>query len=90
MRLSIVMCAKDPDERLLRACLDSILRSDISDYEIVLADDGSARDLTFLEGEYAPLRVLRLPHEGTLSARIAGAAQEMERDGIAVEAYFHT
>lgn len=73
MRLSIVMCAKDPDERLLRACLDSILRSDISDYEIVLADDGSARDLTFLEGEYAPLRVLRLPHEGTLSARIAGA-----------------
>lgn len=71
--LSIVVCVYDTEESYLKECLGSIVRSDLSDYEIVIADDGSHKDYSALLAAFPAVRYLKLEHRGLSAARVAGA-----------------
>lgn len=63
-------------EPYLRKCVDSILRQDCSDLEVILVDDGSPDGCPGICDEYAKLdprvRVIHQPNQGSVKARRAG------------------
>lgn len=75
MLLSIIVPVYN-SEKYLRECLDSILRQDFGDYEIILIDDGSKDNCGKICDEYAEkdsrIRVAHKENEGVLLARREG------------------
>lgn len=72
-------------ELYLRKCVDSLLNQDISNYEIILVDDGSTDSCPVICDEYAsnsltrsftnsnvPIRVIHQPNAGLSAARNTG------------------
>jgi GT2 family glycosyltransferase len=79
-RASVVICVYNRPAQVVR-CLDSLLRSDYADFEIVLVDDGSTDETPARLDEFKrahpgrAVTVVRLPRNGGLSAaRNAGIA----------------
>ena len=70
--ISVVVCAHNGD-RLLEPCLESLMRCDYPDLEVILCDDGSTDD-TFAIAQPYPILLFRLPHGGLSAARNAGVA----------------
>ena len=65
---------------MLRENLDSVLRQDFADYEVIYVDDGSTDETPAILEEYSNshpdrLRVLRVPNGGQGLARNAGARE---------------
>ena len=60
----------------LRKCVDSLLTQDISDYEIILVDDGSPDECPQICDEYVEkydsIRVVHQENEGLSAARNSG------------------
>ena len=73
MKLSIIICVYNTDPTYLRAALQSILDSTLTDYEICLVDDGSSLDYTALAAEYHA-RLRKTENGGILHARLEGIA----------------
>ena len=65
MKLSIVICVYNTDKAYLYECISSIFSSTLSDYEIVLIDDGSTLDYSDIIKEYKLKYIL--PHVFTES-----------------------
>lgn len=59
--------------RTIGVCLDSVLASQGVEFEVLVADDGSADDSVNVISRF-PCRLLRLAHGGASRARNAGAA----------------
>ncbi len=57
-RVSVVVAAYNA-AATLRACLESLLRLNYPDYEILLIDDGSTDDTTRLSADFPQIRTLR-------------------------------
>lgn len=66
-------------EKFMRACLDSILKQTFSDFELLIADDGSTDSTCRICAEYKEkdkrVRILSLPHGGLAAARNALVAE---------------
>lgn len=62
----------------LRKCVDSLLAQDISDYEIILVDDGSPDESPEIcdqyAGQYSNIKVIHQENAGLSAARNAGLA----------------
>ncbi len=75
MLLSIIVPVYNT-EKYLKKCLDSILKQDFNDYEIILIDDGSKDNSGRICDEYslrdARIRVVHKMNEGLLLARREG------------------
>ena len=72
MKLSIIICVYDVSPELLRECLDSLMREELADCEMILVDDGSHIDYTELAAAY-PVRLHKSEkNRGLLSARLTG------------------
>lgn len=76
-RLSIIVPVYNV-QKFLPACLDSILKQDAADLEIVLVDDGSTDESGRICDTYAQkdtrIKVIHKPNGGVSSARNAGLA----------------
>ncbi len=63
-------------EKYLPSCINSVLRQNLSDYEIILVDDGSPDNCPAICDDYALkydfIRVIHKPNGGLSSARNAG------------------
>ena len=75
MKLSIIIPVYNVHNSL-RRCVESILSMDLSDYEIVLIDDGSTDGSSQLcdelEASTTRIRVIHQPHHGLSAARNTG------------------
>jgi glycosyltransferase involved in cell wall biosynthesis len=67
-KVSVVVAAYNAD-RTLRACLDSLLRLNYPDYEVILVDDGSKDSTRQVASAYEKVRYLR--HETNLGLSVA-------------------
>ena len=78
MQLSIIIPIYNT-EKYLRRCVDGILNADISDYEILLIDDGSTDDSGAIcdayAKEYSFIRVFHLENGGVSKARNYGLSK---------------
>ena len=74
--LSVVMPVYNA-ARWLRECMESILSQDFTDFELIVADDGSTDDSRAIVRSFADarIRLLELPHDyiGTLNRMLAEA-----------------
>ena len=62
-------------EKYLEQCIESILKQDFSDFELILVDDGSTDSSAAICDSYANdsrVRVIHKPNGGSVSARNAG------------------
>ena len=72
MKLSIVICVYNTDEKLLNECLASITNSTLDeDYEIVFVDDGSTKSYADLLLKYK-VNYCKIDNRGHLGARLFG------------------
>jgi len=71
-RISVVVCTYNA-AATINQCLDSLMRCDYPNLEILVADDGSTDATPDLARRY-PVRLLELPHEGLSTARNCGIA----------------
>ena len=76
MKLSIIVPVYNIDEGLLRKCLDSVVKQTISDYEVVIVDDGSDRNCAEVCDEYSAryffVKVIHQMNQGVSVARNTG------------------
>ena len=76
MKLSIIIPVYNIDEVLLRQCLDSVVKQTISDYEVIIVDDGSEMSCAKVCDEYALkyffVKVIHQQNQGVSVARNAG------------------
>jgi O-antigen biosynthesis protein len=68
--LSVVVCAYN-EEHYLGDCLESLLRLDYPNLDVVICDDGSTDGTLEIAARY-PFRTLALDHKGLSAARNAG------------------
>lgn len=71
MRVSVVAIAYNIEDGI-EPCLNSILKQDFSDYEVIVVDDGST-DGTAERARKYPVRLIRQSNRGIAGARNAGA-----------------
>ena len=46
MKLSVIVCVYNTEEKLFEECLNSIYTSTLEDFEVVVIDDGSTKNYT--------------------------------------------
>lgn len=71
-RVSVVVCSYNGGATL-RECLDSLMRLDYPDYEVILVDDGSTDDTPQIAAEFPQVVCLRQENRGLSVARNVGA-----------------
>jgi GT2 family glycosyltransferase len=71
-RVSVVVCSYN-GSRTLTQCLDSLVRLDYPDYEVILVDDGSTDDTAAIAARFPEVRLVRHDrNEGLSASRNAG------------------
>lgn len=78
MKLSVVICLYNTDEKYFENCLKSVRRSTLAadDYEILVINDGSDKDYSRLFEKYSP-RVIRTENRGIFKARLLGIREAL-------------
>ncbi len=70
-KLSVLITVYNTQVDMLKNCIDSIFCCSIKDsLEIILIDDGSTVDYSNIVKEYESIKYYKIPHQGTLKARI--------------------
>jgi GT2 family glycosyltransferase len=72
--ISVIVCTYN-GTATLRACLESLQTLSYPNYEVLLVDDGSTRDIASIAQDYPGVRYLRQNHAGLSVARNFGAGQ---------------
>lgn len=72
-RVSVVVCSYNGGATL-RQCLDSLVRLDYPDYEVILVDDGSTDDTHRIARQFPQVKYIRQDNQGLSVARNTGAA----------------
>ena len=72
-RVSVVVCSYN-GAATLRECLDSLMRLDYPDYEVILVDDGSTDDTPWIAADFPQVVCLRQENRGLSVARNVGAS----------------
>ncbi len=72
-KVSVIVCSYN-GARTLEACMDSLLKIDYPDYEIILVDDGSKDDTQEIMKKFPTVRNIRQKNMGLSYARNVGAA----------------
>lgn len=71
-RVSVVVCSYN-GAATLRECLESLVRLDYPDYEIILVDDGSRDQTPAIAADFPSVRLIRQENLGLSVARNVGA-----------------
>jgi len=71
-RVSVVVCSYN-GAQTLASCLDSLMRLDYPDYEVILVDDGSTDDTPAIAAEFPQVVYHRQDNHGLSVARNVGA-----------------
>ena len=71
-QVSVVVCAYNA-AATLRECLNSLMRVDYPDYEVILIDDGSTDNTPQIAAEFPQIRYIRQQNHGLSYARNVGA-----------------
>lgn len=72
-RISVIVCTCNGTQTLA-ACLDSLCHLRYPNYEILVIDDGSSKDIAAIAGRFPQVRYQRQEHAGLSVARNLGAA----------------
>ncbi len=76
MKVSIIVPVYNIDEKILRECLDSVVQQTISDYEVIIVDDGSEKKCADVCDEYGTkydfVKVIHQLNQGVSVARNYG------------------
>jgi GT2 family glycosyltransferase len=72
IRVSVVVCCYN-GASTLRECLESLVRLEYPDYEVILVDDGSTDTTAKIAADFPSVRLLRQANMGLSAARNAGA-----------------
>ena len=70
--ISVVVCSYN-GSRTLEECLESLMRLDYPDYEVILVDDGSTDSTPEIAARFPNVRTIRQENEGLSVARNVGA-----------------
>ncbi len=73
--VSVVVCAYNA-ARTLRECLDSLMRVDYPEYEVILIDDGSADITPQIAAEFPQVKYVRQQNHGLSFARNVGTSTQ--------------
>lgn len=73
MKLSVIVCVYNTDEKLLSECLHSVFASTYKSHEVIVVDDGSDKDYSKIFAKYNKVKYYKTENQGTLNARIFGA-----------------
>jgi glycosyltransferase involved in cell wall biosynthesis len=71
--VSVIVCSYNGG-RTLAACLDSLSKLNYPNYEIILVDDGSTDDTTYIAAQFPQVRYVHQTNHGLSHARNTGAA----------------
>ncbi len=69
MRLSVIICVYNAERKYFEECVKSVRKSTLSDYEILVIDDGSTVDYSDLVSKYE-LRHVKTENRGQFAARM--------------------
>jgi glycosyltransferase involved in cell wall biosynthesis len=72
-KVSVIVCSYN-GARTLEACLDSLLKLNYPDYEVILVDDGSKDNTQEIVKKFPSVKNILQPNMGLSYARNAGAA----------------
>lgn len=75
MKLSVIVCVYNTDEKYFEECLHSLFSCTHKDLEVIVVDDGSSNDYSKLISKYKSIKYYKTENQGTLKARIFGAKQ---------------
>ena len=73
MKTSIIVCLYNTENKKFEKCMNSICTSTLTDYEVLVIDDGSTEDYTEIIEKYNPVYV-KTQNRGLLAARLYGIA----------------
>lgn len=71
-KLSIVVCVYNTNENYFDECLFSIFNSTITNFEVIVVDDGSTVDYQDILKKYPNIKYVKTENQGTLKARMLG------------------
>ena len=69
MKLSVIICVYNTEKKYFEECLKSIRNSTLSDYEILVIDDGSNIDYSDVIEKFEP-RYVKTPNRGLFASRM--------------------
>ena len=69
MKLSVIICVYNTEEKYFEECLKSVKNSTLRDYEILVIDDGSTKDYSDIINEYKP-RYVKTENRGLFASRL--------------------
>lgn len=75
-KVSVVVCSYN-GEKTLRGCLDSLMRLDYPDYEVIVVNDGSTDQTASIAAEFPQLVYIKQENRGLSVARNVGARQAL-------------
>lgn len=75
MKLSVVVCVYNTDEKYFEECLHSIFSCTAKNLEVIVVDDGSTFDYSKILAKFNKIKYFKTENQGTLNARIFGAKQ---------------
>jgi GT2 family glycosyltransferase len=70
--VSVIVCSYNGG-RTLAACLDSLGKLNYPEYEVILVDDGSTDDTSYIAGQFPWVRYIHQSNQGLSHARNTGA-----------------
>ncbi len=69
MKLSVIICVYNTEEKYFEECLKSIKNSTLRDYEVLVVDDGSEKDYSSIINKYKP-RYVKTENRGLFASRL--------------------